>query len=39
MVAALPFERLDAGLYDAPGVVSRKKQIFPAVSLAVRKGR
>ncbi|MCU0794640.1 MAG: putative manganese-dependent inorganic diphosphatase [Akkermansiaceae bacterium] len=39
MVAALPFERLDAALYDAPGVVSRKKQIFPAVSMAVRKGR
>lgn len=39
MVAALPFERLDTGLYDAPGVVSRKKQIFPAVSQAVRKGR
>ena len=39
MIAALPFERLDPTLYDAPGVVSRKKQIFPAVSLAVRKGR
>ncbi len=36
MIAALPFERLDATLYDAPGVVSRKKQIFPAVGQAVQ---
>lgn len=39
IIESLPFERLDDTLYDAPGVVSRKKQLFPAVSLAVRKGR
>lgn len=38
MIASLPFERVDATLYDAPGVVSRKKQIFPAVSQAVQIG-
>lgn len=37
LVAALPFARLDSGCYDAPGVVSRKKQIFPAVCQAIRK--
>lgn len=36
-VANLPFARLDANLYDAPGVVSRKKQIFPAVCQAIRR--
>ncbi|MDB6078848.1 MAG: drtgg [Akkermansiaceae bacterium] len=36
MVAGLPFARLDESLYDAPGVVSRKKQIFPAVCQAIR---
>lgn len=36
-VANLPFARLDASLYDAPGVVSRKKQIFPAVCQAIRR--
>jgi len=35
--AALPFPRRDDGSYDAPGVVSRKKQIFPAVCEAIRK--
>lgn len=37
MVMALPFQRMDASLYDAPGVVSRKKQIFPAVSRAIQR--
>ena len=32
ILAKMPFERLDESLFDAPGVVSRKKQIFPAVS-------
>ena len=36
-VANLPYARIDASLYDAPGVVSRKKQIFPAVCQALRK--
>lgn len=37
MVGGLPYERLDGGLYSAPGVVSRKKQIFPAVCQAIRR--
>jgi manganese-dependent inorganic pyrophosphatase len=32
----LPFARTDCTLFDAPGVVSRKKQIFPAVSEALQ---
>jgi len=32
----LPFARTDGTLFDAPGVVSRKKQIFPAVSEALQ---
>ena len=36
-VANIPYARIDASLYDAPGVVSRKKQIFPAVCQALRK--
>lgn len=35
IIAALPFTRLDATLYVAPGVVSRKRQIFPAVCDAI----
>ena len=31
LVAGIPYARIDGSLYDAPGVVSRKKQIFPAV--------
>lgn len=38
-VANLPYGRIDASLYDAPGVVSRKKQIFPAVCQALRRAR
>ncbi|BCX50032.1 manganese-dependent inorganic pyrophosphatase [Haloferula helveola] len=37
IVDALPFERVETGYYEAPGVVSRKKQIFPAVCQAIRK--
>jgi manganese-dependent inorganic pyrophosphatase len=37
VIDALPFERIDATLFDAPGVVSRKKQLFPAVSDAVHR--
>lgn len=36
IIAKLPFAHLDATLFDAPGVVSRKKQIFPAVSEALQ---
>jgi manganese-dependent inorganic pyrophosphatase len=35
-VTNLPFAKIDGTLYDAPGVVSRKKQIFPAVCQAIR---
>lgn len=37
LVELLPFERLSAGCYSAPGVVSRKKQLFPAVCQAIRR--
>jgi len=33
--AALPFEKIVDGEWDAPGVVSRKKQIFPGVCHAI----
>lgn len=36
-VANIPYERIDTSLYNAPGVVSRKKQIFPAVCQALRR--
>jgi len=39
ILAKMPFERLDATLFDAPGVVSRKKQLFPAVSDALHHAR
>jgi len=38
LLRALPFERRDETLFEAPGVVSRKKQVFPAVSQAIRRG-
>ncbi len=31
----LPFERIDESLFHAPGVVSRKRQIFPAICEAI----
>jgi manganese-dependent inorganic pyrophosphatase len=37
LVGSLPFDPISAGVYDAPGVVSRKKQLFPAVCTAIRK--
>lgn len=37
IVEALPFERDADGVFQAPGVVSRKKQVFPAVCQALRK--
>ena len=35
----LPFERMDESLFHAPGVVSRKRQIFPAVCEAIQHSR
>lgn len=35
ILAQLPFERKGSRLYHAPGVVSRKRQIFPAVCEAI----
>ncbi|MES2997196.1 MAG: putative manganese-dependent inorganic diphosphatase [Verrucomicrobiota bacterium] len=35
IVKRLPFERIDVRLFHAPGVVSRKRQIFPAVCEAI----
>jgi len=36
IIEKLPFAPVDCTLFDAPGVVSRKKQIFPAVSEALQ---
>jgi len=35
VIAALPFNRIDENLYLAPGVVSRKRQIFPGICDAI----
>jgi manganese-dependent inorganic pyrophosphatase len=39
MISKLPFERIDETLFHAPGVVSRKRQIFPAVCEAIQHSR
>ena len=39
MLSQLPFERVDETLFHAPGVVSRKRQIFPAVCEAIQHSR
>jgi manganese-dependent inorganic pyrophosphatase len=39
LLDSLPYQRLHANSYSAPGVVSRKKQIFPAVCQAIRVAR
>lgn len=39
ILGQFPFKRVDEHLFDAPGVVSRKKQIFPAVSEAIQNSR
>jgi len=39
ILARIPFERVDPSLFDAPGVVSRKKQIFPAIAEALRQAQ
>jgi len=36
IIKALDFERGKDGVFQAPGVVSRKKQVFPAVCQAIR---
>ena len=38
-LAKFPFERIDESLFHAPGVVSRKRQIFPAVCEAIQHSR
>ena len=38
-LAKLPFERVDDSLFHAPGVVSRKRQIFPAVCEAIQQAQ
>ena len=35
IIASLPFEHIDPTLYLAPGVVSRKRQVFPAICDAI----
>jgi len=37
VIASLPFKRIDDTLYEAPGVVSRKRQIFPAICDAIER--
>jgi manganese-dependent inorganic pyrophosphatase len=39
VLAKLPFERQDKHLFHAPGVVSRKRQIFPALCEAIVQAR
>ncbi|MCF7674296.1 MAG: putative manganese-dependent inorganic diphosphatase [Akkermansiaceae bacterium] len=39
ILSKMPFRRIDAALFDAPGVVSRKKQLFPAVCDALHHAR
>ena len=39
ILSKMPFERIDETLFDAPGVVSRKKQLFPAVCDALHHAR
>jgi manganese-dependent inorganic pyrophosphatase len=39
ILSKMPFERIDQALFDAPGVVSRKKQLFPAVCGALHHAR
>ena len=38
-LSKLPFERVDENLFHAPGVVSRKRQIFPAVCEAIQQAQ
>ena len=36
IITALPYECCDQAIFQGPGVVSRKKQVFPAVCQALR---
>ena len=36
IVSKIPFERTGTHEFSAPGIVSRKKQLFPAVCEAIR---
>lgn len=38
-LSKLPFGRIDEALFHAPGVVSRKRQIFPAICEAIQHSR
>jgi manganese-dependent inorganic pyrophosphatase len=39
LIQALPYQRTELATFSAPGVVSRKKQIFPAICQALRQVR
>ncbi|NNC88203.1 MAG: putative manganese-dependent inorganic diphosphatase [Akkermansiaceae bacterium] len=39
LVDAIPFPRVDGTHFDAPGIVSRKKQLFPALCRAALQGQ
>lgn len=39
LVQSLPYQRLSHHVFSAPGVVSRKKQIFPAVCQAISQSK
>ena len=39
ILAKLPFERIGLTLFHAPGVVSRKRQLFPAICEAIHHSR
>ncbi len=39
LLASLPYQRISEHSFSAPGVVSRKKQIFPSVCQAIRVAR
>jgi manganese-dependent inorganic pyrophosphatase len=39
LLEALEFKRVDHCLFEAPGVVSRKKQLFPAICRAIGKAQ
>jgi manganese-dependent inorganic pyrophosphatase len=39
VAAKIPWQRIDGTLFHAPGVVSRKRQIFPAVCQAIQQSR
>jgi inorganic pyrophosphatase/exopolyphosphatase len=38
VVAVVPYARAADGIFDAPGIVSRKKQLVPALLAAIESG-